>query len=192
MYTNSEQIFNKLTNTIGFFCKEATGREVDVGDESNTIPKLSGEFIFIELMSSDQLDWSANEWVDDKGKIVVTHNYETTFSITAYRGNAHAAITRVLQCMNLPFMYNKYFPEGAPYAYASSSTVSRMRVPLNAQAYENRARVLITFNVCVVEHDTGDFGNLEKVIIGATVYGQDHGVIDQQTIEVDTSKDQGA
>lgn len=161
-FTNSDEIFDALTNTVGAFCKEVTGRKVVLAGEDE-IPKVEGEFILVDLTSSDQLDWQANEWVDQFGNNVTTHNYEVVFTVTAYRGKAQAALSKVLQAMNLPFIYDKYFPDGSPFAYSSSSTISRLRVPLNMQKYENRSIVLLTFNVCFIETDAGSFEELEQI-----------------------------
>lgn len=161
-FTNSDQIFTALTNTLGSFCKETTGRKVVLAGEDE-IPKVDGDFILIDLTAVDQLDWQANEWVDELGRNVSTHNYEVVYTVTAYRGSAPAALSRVLQAMNLPFIYYKYFPTNSPFAYSSSSTISRLRVPLNMQKFENRAVVLITFNVCFIETDSDAFEDLEKL-----------------------------
>ena len=161
-FTNSDEIFDALTKVVGAFCKETTGRKVVLAGEDE-IPKVDGEFILVDLTAVDQLDWQANEWVDDQGRNMTTHNYEVVYTLTAYRGKAPNALSRVLQAMNLPFIYEKYFPTNSPFAYSSSSTISRLRVPLNMQKFENRAVVLLTFNVCFIETDTGSFEELEKL-----------------------------
>lgn len=161
-FTNSDEIFDALTRVVGDFCKETTGRKVVLAGEDE-IPKVAGEFILVDLTAVDQIDWQANEWVDDQGRNMTTHNYEVVYTLTAYRGKAPNALSRVLQAMNLPFIYEKYFPTNSPFAYSSSSTISRLRVPLNMQKFENRAVVLLTFNVCFIETDTGAFEDLEKV-----------------------------
>lgn len=161
-FTNSDQIFDALTKTVGQFCKETTGRKVILAGEDE-IPKVDGEFVLIDLTAVDQLDWQSNEWVDSEGNNVTTHNYEVVYTLTAYRGNAPSALSRMLQAMNLPFIYEKYFPTNSPFAYSSSSTISRLRVPLNMQKFETRAVVLLTFNVCFIETDRGAFEDLEKI-----------------------------
>ncbi|HDR2377029.1 TPA: hypothetical protein QCH88_004275 [Enterobacter asburiae] len=161
-FTNSDQIFDALTKTVGSFCKEATGRKVVLAGEDE-IPKVDGEFILVDLTAVDQIDWQADEGVDVSGKAITVHNYEVVYTLTAYRGQAPSALSRVLQAMNLPFIYNKYFPTNSPFAYSSSSTISRLRVPLNMQKFENRAVVLITFNVCFIETDTEAFEDLENM-----------------------------
>lgn len=161
-FTNSDQIFDALTRTVGSFCKETTGRKVVLAGEDE-IPKVDGEFILVDLTAVDQLDWQANEWVDASGNNVTTHNYEVVYTITAYRGKAPNSLSRMLQAMNLPFIYDKYFPTNSPFAYSSSSTISRLRVPLNMQKFETRAVVLLTFNVCFIETDAGSFEDLEKI-----------------------------
>lgn len=167
-YTNTEEIFNALTRAVGNMAKEVSKRKVVVAGES-TIPKVDDEFILVDLTSAEQNDWQSNEWIDDQGRAVVTHNYEVVYTLTAYRGEAPAAIAKVLQAFNLPWIYDKYFPSTAPFAYSSSSTVSRLRVPLNMQQYENRATVLITFNVCFIETDFAAYEGVDTVNID-TVY----------------------
>lgn len=161
-YFDPQQVFDDLTKTIGRFVIEATGRKVVVTD-GTTIPKVDGEFVLIDLTDSDQVDWQSNEWVNEEGLAVITHNYQVTYTMTAYRGNAFSAIAKVLQCFNLPWMYEKYFPVTVPYAYSSSSTISRLRVPLNVQTFENRAVVLVTFNVCFGLVDNGAFEDIEEI-----------------------------
>lgn len=168
-YIDTDVVFDKLTKTLGFMAIEVTGRKVwETGDE--TIPKVDGEFISIDLSSAEQNDWQSNEIYDDNGNAIVTHNYQVTYTLTAYRGKAHVALTKLLQSFNLPWIYDKYFPVGSPFAYSSSSTVSRIRVPLNMQTFENRAVVILTFNVCFAIVDTGAFEDLQKVNMQATYW----------------------
>lgn len=182
-FTNSDEVFNAMTKALGSFCREATGKKVVLADE-NIIPKVEGEFILLDLSGVDQIDWQDNEWQDDQGRWFTTHNYTATYTLTAYRGLPQATLARVLQAMNLPYIYDKYFGYGLPYAYSSSSTITRMRVPLNSQFYETRARVQIIFNVSFLEHDTGDFGTLEEVIIDVKVKDQDLDIIDEFPVDV--------
>lgn len=161
-FTDSDQIFDALTKTIGSFCKEVTGRKVVLAGEDE-IPKVDGDFILVDLTAVDQIDWQSDDGLDTLGRAITVHNYEVVYTLTAYRGKAPNALSKVLQAMNLPFIYDKYFPTNSPFAYSSSSTISRLRVPLNMQKFENRAVVLITFNVCFIETDTGAFEDLEKI-----------------------------
>lgn len=165
-FTNSDEIFDALTKTVGSFCKEASGRKVVLAGEDE-IPKVDGEFILVDLTSVDQLDWQSDDGFNEMGQAITVHNYEVVYTITAYRGKAPNSLSRVLQAMNLPFIYDKYFPTNSPFAYSSSSTISRLRIPLNMQKFENRAVVLITFNVCFIETDIGSFEELEG--IGASI-----------------------
>lgn len=182
-FTNSGEVFDAMTKALGSFCLEATGKKVVLADE-HIIPKVEGEFILLDLSGVDQLDWQDNEWQGDDGRWFTTHNYTATYTLTAYRGLPHATLARVLQAMNLPYIYGKYFGDGFPYAYSSSSTITRIRVPLNAQYYETRARVQIIFNVSFLELDTGDFGTLEEVIIDAKVKDQSLDIIDEFQVSV--------
>lgn len=161
-FISTDEIFDALTKTIGSFCKEVTGRKVVLAGEDE-IPKVDGEFILVDLTAVDQLDWQSDDGFTDDGRAVTVHNYEVVYTLTAYRGKAPNALSRILQAMNLPFIYDKYFPTNSPFAYSSSSTISRLRVPLNVQKYETRAVVLITFNVCFAETDTGVFEDLETL-----------------------------
>lgn len=176
-FTNSEEVFGALTKTLGKFCKEVTGKSVVEADE-NIIPKLEGEFILIDLSDADQLDWQDNEWTDANGVYQATHNYSVTYTLTAYRGKPQVVLARVLQAMNLPFIYDKYFPDGSAFAYSSSSSISRMRVPLNQQFFENRARVQIIFNVSFLEHDNGEFEDLEHIAMSVGITDPSGKVID--------------
>ncbi len=160
--TNSEEIFDKLTKTLGNFCKETTGRKVVLAGEDE-IPKVDGDFILVDLTAVDQVDWQSDEGYDQLGNNVTVHNYTVVYTLTAYRGKAPADLSKVLQAMNSSFIYDKYFPTNSPFAYSSSSTISRLRVPLNMQKFETRAVVLITFNVCFIEADYGSFEELERL-----------------------------
>lgn len=187
-FTNSDEAFAELTKIVGRFCIESTGKKVVEADEE-IIPKQDGEFILIDLSDVDQLDWQDNEWIDENGRYYATHNYTVIYTLTAYRGKAQATLARVLQAMNLPFIYDKYFPYGSPFAYSSSSNISRMRVPLNQQFFENRARVQITFNVSFIEHDTGDLTDLEKISMNVEVKGQDLDILEEFPVEVDLNEE---
>lgn len=184
-FTNSDEAFAELTKIVGRFCFEATGKPVVVADE-NIIPKQEGEFILVDQSDTDQRDWQDNEWIDENGVYFATHNYTVVYTLTAYRGKAQATLARVLQAMNLPFIYDKYFPYGSSFAYSSSSNINRMRVPLNQQFYENRARVQITFNVTFIEHDTGDLTDLEKISMNIGI-----GMEGQPTIDIPLDIDIG-
>lgn len=159
---NVDELFDELTNTVGRFCQEVSGRKIYLlGD--NEITKPSGDFITIDLTGSDQMDWQSNDWTDSNGNAVVSHNYQVTYTITAIRGNAQACLSKILQSFNAPYIYDKYFPENSPFAYSSSSSISRLRVPLNLQTYETRAVVLINFNVCFAQVDVGSFEELSTI-----------------------------
>lgn len=173
-FTNSDQVLDELTKTLGRLCIDATGYKVVEADE--TIPKVEGPFVLVDLSAMDQLDWATNELRDEAtGATCMVHNYYVTYTLTAYRGKPHWALARVLQMFGMPWIYDKYFPTGSPFAYSSSSTIARMRIPLNNQFYENRARVQINFNVTYVEGDFGVFEDLNQVGIdlGITA-GEDH------------------
>lgn len=160
-FTNSDEVFDNLTLTLGKMVREVTGWKV-INADDQVIPKVEGEHILIELSEADQLNWKTGETQID-GTYVAFHNYLVTYTLTAYRGKPQVALSRVLQSMGLPFIYDKYFPYGSPWAFSSSSSISRMRVPVNMQDFERRARVQINFNVAFMETDTGAFEDLEKV-----------------------------
>lgn len=166
-FTNSDIVIDKLTKTLGLLCKEVTNYKVVEADDE-IIPKVDGPFILIDLSGLDQLDWNTNELIID-GEYRSVMNYQATYTLTAYRGIPHMALSRVLQSFNLPFLRDKYFPYGSPFAYSSSSTIARLRVPMNAQAYEKRGRVQIIFNITFVEGDFGTFEDLESVGIDLSV-----------------------
>lgn len=171
-FDNTDEVFDLLTKTLGQLTKEVTGRKV-VLDDDETIPKVEEEFILISQTAADQLDWTDNEYVDDTGNTLVTHNYEVTYTLTAYKGKAFSALTKVLQGLNLPYLYEKYFPSPNAFAYQSASTVSRLRVPLNMQKFENRAVVIITFNVSFLAADTGVFEDIERINMQIVNYFND-------------------
>ncbi|QEQ94913.1 hypothetical protein pEaSNUABM56_00114 [Erwinia phage pEa_SNUABM_56] len=161
-FVNTDEVFDLLTKTLGRLSKEVTGRKV-VLDDDETIPKVDEEFILVSQTAATQLDWTDNEWQDELGNAAVSHNYEVTYTLTAYRGKAFADLTKVLQSLNLPFFYEKYFPSPSAFAYSSSSTISRLRIPLNMQKFENRAVVIITFNVNFMAVDTQAFEDIDKI-----------------------------
>lgn len=172
-FTNSDAVMEALTNTIGRLCAEVTEYKVVVADE--TIPKVEGPFILVDLAALDQYDWKSDEIVDENGVNHSVHNYTATYTLTAYRGKPHWALSRVCQSFGLPWLYDRHFPYGSPYAYSSSSTIARIRVPLNAQYYENRARVQIIFNVTFVESDYGMFEDIAAINVDLGVtYVDEH------------------
>lgn len=166
-FTNSDAVMDGLTKSLAWLIRDVTGYQVVEADE--TIPKPDGNFVLVDLTALTPLDWATNEVVDEDGYTHVAHNYVAGFTLTAYRGKPHWAISRVHQAFGLPFMREKYFPTGSPYAYSSTSSIARIRVPLNQQLYENRARVLINFNVCFVEKDVGKFEDVDRIVIGIGV-----------------------
>lgn len=157
-----EKVFSDLETTIAKLVKVATGRTVVLA-ESSTIPKPEGEFVLLQTLAINPTTWEDNEFQDAEGNAYVTHSYTVTYLLTAYRGRAYAALSRVLQAINLPMFYDKYFPLGSCFAYSNNSTISPQRVPLNKQMYENRATVMLTFNVRFVETDIGAFEDLEGI-----------------------------
>lgn len=171
-FDNTDEVFDLLTKTLGKLVVEVTGRKV-VLDDDETIPKVEDEFILVSQTAADQLDWADNEYEDEFGAALVTHNYAVTYTLTAYRGKAFSALTKVLQSLNLPYIYDKYFPSPSAFAYQSASTVSRLRIPLNMQKFENRAVVIITFNVSFLAADTGSFEDIEKINMQIVTYFND-------------------
>jgi|AGFT01.1.fsa_nt_gi hypothetical protein len=165
-FTNSDVVMGNLTRAVGRLVKDVTGYKVVEADE--TIPKVEGPFVLVDLTLLDPLDWATNEVVDAEGVTHVAHNYQASYTLTAYRGKPHWALSRVHQAFGLPYLREQYFPTGSPYAYSTCSSIARLRVPLNQQMYENRARILVTFNATFVEKDVGVFEDLEHVIIGIT------------------------
>jgi len=161
-FVNTDYVFDLLTNTVGRMIKEVTGRKV-VLDDDETIPKVDDEFIMVSQTDATQLDWADNEWEDEEGISAVSHNYEVTYTFTAYRGKAFSDLNKVVQAFNLPFLYEKYFPTPSAFAYASSSSVSKLRIPVNMQKYENRAVVIVTFNVKFIAVDKTAFESIDKI-----------------------------
>lgn len=163
-FTNSDEVFDQLTLTLGKMVKEVTGWKV-VNADDQVIGKVEGEHILIDLSEADQLNWKTNEGLTEDGKYFAVHNYLVTYTLTAYRGKPQVALSRVLQSMGLPFIYDKYFPYGSPWAFSSASSINRMRVPINMQDFERRARVQLTFNVTFTEVDLGTYEDLEGLEI---------------------------
>lgn len=166
-FTNSDVVMGALTKAVGRLCLDVTGYDVVEADE--TIPKPEGPYILVDLSLLTPLDWATNEVVDEDGVVHTAHNYTASYTLTAYRGKPHWALSRVHQAFGLPFLREKYFPTGSPYAYSSTSNIARMRVPLNQQMFENRARTVVTFNATFVEKDLGTFEDIEHIIIGIDV-----------------------
>lgn len=166
-FTNSDVVMGALTKAVGRLCLDVTGYDVVEADE--TIPKPEGPYILVDLTLLTPLDWATNEVVDEDGVVHTAHNYTASYTLTAYRGKPHWALSRVHQAFGLPFLREKYFPTGSPYAYSSTSNIARMRVPLNQQMFENRARTIVTFNATFVEKDLGTFEDVENIIIGINV-----------------------
>ncbi|WP_105492283.1 phage neck terminator protein [Escherichia coli] len=155
-----EKVFDDLETTIGKLVRVSTGRKVILA-EDDSIPKPDGEFVLLQTLAINPTTWEDNVFQDVEGRAYITHSYTVTYLLTAYRGRAYAALSRVLQAINLPMFYDKYFPLGSCYSYSNNSTISPQRVPLNKQKYENRATVMLTFNVRFAETDIGAFEDLE-------------------------------
>lgn len=170
----TEEVLDSLTLTFARYCKEVTGLNIVDGD-GEVIPKLEGSFLMINVLDTEQRDWEDNEYTLEDGVHFVTHNYTVTFLLTSYRGKPSNALSRIIQSFSLPYLRDKYFPEGSPYAYSSCSSISRIRVPLNVQTYENRATVMVTFNVCVGMVDSGVFEEVENVNIDYNLQSYSNG-----------------
>ena len=162
-FTNSDEVMEALTEALGHLCKDVTGYTMVEADE--TIPKPEGKIILLDLTTLTPFDWETNEVVDEDGIVHIAHNYTATFTLTAYRGKPHWALTRVHQAFGLPYLREKYFPTNSYFAYSSCSNIARIRVPLNQSFYENRARSQVTFNVVFFEKDIGVFEEAERIII---------------------------
>lgn len=164
-FKTPEEVMDLLTKTLGKMIVEITGTKVVLAN-SDTIPKLEEPYILVDESALDQIDWISNEMKDDEGNQYSITNYQATYTLTAYRGERpHVTLSRVMQGFGLPFIYDKYFPSGSPFAYSSSSTINKMRIPLNAQYFENRARVQIIFNMTFIDKDFGVFEDLEQINI---------------------------
>lgn len=182
-FTNSDVVMDSLTKALGRLIVDVTGYQVVEADE--TIPKVEGNFVLVDLTVLDPLDWATNEVVDADGVTHAAHNYTAGYTLTAYRGKPHWALSRVHQAFGLPYLREKYFPTGSPYAYSRTSSIARLRVPLNQQLYENRARILITFNVTFVEKDVGVFEEVDRVIIGITAEDSLGNVLGEDSADID-------
>lgn len=160
-----DQVMTLLTNNIGKLIAEVTKVKVILANQ-DTIPTVEGPYVLVDETALQPLDWKTAELVDQDGMGYSVSNYEATYTLTAYRGERpHVTLSRVMQAFGLPFIYDKYFPSGSPFAYSSSSSINKMRVPLNAQFFENRARVQIIFNISFIERDFGEFEELEQINI---------------------------
>lgn len=111
-FTNSDVVMGALTKAIGRLCLDVTGYDVIEADE--TIPKPEGPYILVDLSLLTPLDWATAEVVDEDGVVHTAHNYTASYTLTAYRGKPHWALSRVHQAFGLPFLREKYFPTGSP------------------------------------------------------------------------------
>lgn len=164
---DSNDIFDQLTEALGGFINEVTGRPVLLGREG-VWNKPKGEFVLVDLQSAEPTIWSNNEGYDENGNPVQTHNFVVTYLITAFRGNTHSALSKAVQLIKSPYKYYKYFPTDSPFAFSSSSSVSRTRVPLEEQVFENQSSVILYFNVCFIEQDES-FEDLIDININGVV-----------------------
>lgn len=181
-YANTEETLAELTETVGKFCAQVTG--YGVVEANDTVPKPEGPFILVDQTALNPLDWATQEFTDEDGVVHTVYNYTADYTLTAYRGNPVLAMSKIHQAFGLPFLRDKYFPSGSPFAYSSVSNIARMRVPLNQQMYENRARSIVTFNVVFVEKDTGVFEDIDRIVIG--IVAQDSNGLPLQGLEADT------
>lgn len=162
-FLNTEQALDQLVDVVGKIIYASTGLKV-IYAGSKQIPKPEGEFAMIDQPVVIPVSTWEDNYYEDEDCAIQTHNYKVTFLVTVYRGsNPAAKLTKVQQVLNLPRFYDKFFPDNSQFAYAYCTTVSSQRVPLNQQLYENRATILLTFNMCAVESDTEAFEVLRKV-----------------------------
>lgn len=149
----TQDIFDTLTENLGGYLKEVTGRKIILGKEG-VWNKPAGEFILVDLQSMDSFRWETAHGLDSEGQEVYAHNYLVTYLITSFRGQTHTSLAKVLQRFKTPHIYYKYFPTNSPFAFSSSSTISRTRVPMEEQKFENQSSVILNFNVCFSEIDS--------------------------------------
>lgn len=164
---DTDDIFDQLTEALGGFVGEVTGRPVLLGKEG-VWNKPDGNFVLVDLQAADAIRWETGIGHDAAGNEVYAHNFVVTFLVTAFRGKAHSALSKVVQRFNTPFIYYKYFPTDSPFTYSSCSSVSRTRVPMEEQQFENQSSVILNFNVCFVEAD-GSFEEVEEINIHGKV-----------------------
>lgn len=163
----SEDIFDQLTDQLGGFIKEVTGRTILLGKEGAWNRPVD-EFILVDLQSAEPLLWAEDYGLDIDGNTVYTQNFVVTFLVTAFKGKTHSVLTKVVQKFNHRFTYYKYFPACSPFAYSSCSSVSRTRVPVEDQEFENQSSVILNFNVCFIESDD-DFETLDEINVTGIV-----------------------
>lgn len=170
IFKNEDEVTQQLEYTLGHMFKEVTQRDILI-DEGATIPKLEGEYALLTQMVSSPLTWSNNEYQDEDGVIYHSYNFTVDYNLTTLRGRTCSShLNRFLQCLQLPYYRNKYFPDPSPYAYSDNSGIAKYRVPLNAQTYEDRANVLLTFNVVYLAKDMGSFESIDSMRVNITSF----------------------
>lgn len=191
IFKSTDEVTQKLEFTLGHLFKEATNRDIII-DEGASIPKLEGEYALLTQMVLDPLTWANNEYQDEEGTIYHSRNFTVSYNLTTIKGRTCSSdLAKFLQCVQLPYYRDKYFPKPSPYAYSDCSSIAKYRVPISAQTYEDRANVLLTFNITYLEKDAGTFEVVDSVRIYLTTYPESKEIeeVDSEA-EIDITKDQ--
>lgn len=171
------ELLDNLLKNLGNYIIELTNRKLLLVGES-VISKQTVPYCMVEDNVSSPPIWYSNEVYDPAtGKMSLSYNGTVSIIITTAkddpvgtpnRRTASGDAVKIINAFQLPFINYKYF-SGGNVAYSSSTNPIKQRVPLDSQTYENRARFVVTFNVCWLDTDYGSFEKLEKVRITSNV-----------------------
>lgn len=168
-----EQLIRDLLNKLGFFIKEVTNRKVILVGES-VIQKQTEPYVMIEETVVGGPNWHSNEVYDPvSGKMINSYSSTIDFIITtakddinsvpvATRRSAFNDARKIKHAFHLPYINYEYFKD-TRFAFASCTDPTKQRVPIDAQTFENRCRMVVTFNVCFIDNDFGSFELVERI-----------------------------
>lgn len=168
-----EQLIRDLLNKLGFFIKQVTNRKIILVGES-VIQKQTEPYVMIEEALVGDPNWHTNEVYDpETGNMVNAYSSTVDFIITTAkddtsdvpvetRRTAFNDARKIKHAFHLPYINYEYFKDDR-FAFASCTDPTKQRVPLDQQTFENRCRMVVTFNVCFVDSDFGAFELVERI-----------------------------
>lgn len=170
-------LIRDLLNQLGFFIKYITNRKIILVGES-VIQKQTEPYCMVEEATIGGPNWHTNEILDpDTGEMIYSYSSTVDFIITmakddpvkdtsgvptVNRRTSFNDARRVKHAFHLPLVNYDYFKDER-FAFASCTDPVKQRVPIDTQTFENRTRMVITFNVSFIDSDYGAFELLEKV-----------------------------
>lgn len=191
-------LIKDLLDKLGFFIIAVTNRKVILVGES-VIQKQADPYCMVEEALVGGPNWHTNEaWDPDTERMINSYSATVDFIITMAKDDPVKDINgvptpnrrtslndarKLKHAFHLPWANYEYFSD-CRFAFASCTDPVKQRVPIDTQTFENRTRMVVTFNVAFVDQDYGAFEVLEKVRVTSSVSDADSMITNISDIEI--------